>query len=471
MEGCTALAEALQAGACPQLTHLYLGSDSASGNWIRSKGCARLVAGLRGCPALQLLDLSSNGIRTLPDELQQLSSLRALHIDDNKLTRIQPALYDMILRLKYLNGEGNPLEDPPIEVVEQGTEALQNYVREAKEEVQELRIARVMLVGSSMHGKTTLCRSLLSGYSRADVKAEQRTHALEIHDWAPFVPRLCGPEERQRALTVKLWDFAGQDVYRTTHLSFFSRLCIYALVVKIEEDPAEMDKVIVSSIDWLMTICKAVPSSARILLVGTFFRSQEQQDDSVLHSHLQKLKDRLVEADEARVEAWNDMLQRKNGKTSFSSLTPGRTGVAARADIMGGYWVDCHARANHNLNVVGDKLMELAEDMVTSNQKFPRTYRATLEMHQALYKAGKQEVMGFQSLCKKVAAIPGIDNPSDEMIKQALTFANDVGILQYYPKLNDSIIFINPLFLVQTLGMLIYDEVTYNTYLTGLCAF
>ena len=131
--------------------------------------------------------------------------------------------------------------------------------------------------------------------------------------------------------------------------------------------------------------------------------------------------------------------------------------------------MDCHARADHNLKAVSDKLVELAEDMVTSNQKFPRTYRATLETHQMLYKMSKQGVMGIRPLCEKVAAIPGFEDPSDEMIKQALTFANDVGILQYYPKLNDSIVFINPLFLVQALGVLIYDEVTYNNYLTGLC--
>lgn len=65
----------------------------------------------------------------------------------------------------------------------------------------KVNIARAMLVGDVMHGKTALCR---------DVTQEQRTRGLEIHDLG-FPPwrRL---QDDGLPLTIKLWGFAVRDV-------------------------------------------------------------------------------------------------------------------------------------------------------------------------------------------------------------------------------------------------------------------
>ena len=58
-------------------------------------------------------------------------------------------------------------------------------------------------------------------------------------------------------------------------------------------------------------------------------------------------------------------------------------------------------------------------------------------------------------------------------MRDALQFANDVGILQYYPGIDRDIVFTDPLFLVQAFGVVIYDKEPFNHYITGRegCAF
>ena len=103
--GGSSVARALQRRCCAKLTHLDL-----SINCIGNEGCARLALSLsESCPNLRSLGLDCNGIGFLPDSLGQLRSLTSLNIGCNNITRIQPALYDLILQLKWLSVYRTPL--------------------------------------------------------------------------------------------------------------------------------------------------------------------------------------------------------------------------------------------------------------------------------------------------------------------------------------------------------------------------
>ena len=465
-EGCSDLASALQKCACPILTHLDLG-----GNEIGNEGCSRLAQGLQqhacpnlsllnlvynrignegsarlalglseGCPKLETLGLSRNSIDVLPDALGQLHSLTSLHISSNGIRSIQPALYGLILRMGEFDATGCSLEDPPQEICDRGLNLLKRYLQEISSRgVQELRTARIMLLGDSMHGKTTFCRSLLGGAPCPRVESEERTHALEIHDW--IIAKPDAPP-----LTIKLWDFAGHQAYYATHRSFFSRLCIYVVVAKIEADSSKMQGVIDSSIERLMSICKAVPSGAQVVLVGTFPHDERDKDESRLHSNLDLLKRRLLEADEERVQVWNAHRNEEEAKS---------------AEIYGGLWVDCHSD-KHNLGLIAAKLVELADKMVREKQRFPPSYAATLEAHKALCVNTSAGVSSLQAFKEKVGWAGSF------RVNQALQFAHDVGILQYYPSIDEDIVFTDPLFLAQAFGALIYDKDVLRHSITGV---
>ena len=442
-EGCKSLAEALKLnGACSKLTHLSL-----EGNSIGNKGCEHLVGGLlKGCRGLQELDLSRNNIDALPGAMKELGSVTSLNISINRIKRIQSALYGLILGLNDFQAKYNPLEDPPEEVSDQGLDVLKRYLEDIRGRGRmKLPTARIMLLGDSEHGKTSLCRSLPRGVPCPRVKPDDRTHALEIHDW--IITR-----SEKEPLTIKLWDFAGHRVYYATHRSFFSRLSIYVLVAKIDVDDDKMQGVIDTSTEWLMSICKVLRAEAQVVLVGTFPHDQREKNEEALRENLDLLKEQLAKADEERVRVWNKLRS-----------TDGEVEEAKPAKIYEALWVDCHSDNDNNLGPIAAKLKELAEKMVHDKQEFSGSYIETLQVHKQLYsgtKAGVSSLQGFRSRMT--------DGTPDNVMRDALKFGNDVGILQYYPAVNKDIVYIDPLFLVQAFGVLIHDKKAYERHIAGV---
>ena len=72
-----------------------------------------LSASRRAVPHLQTLNLKYSSIDSLSDALGQLRSLTCLEISFNRIRRIQPALYALILQLDTFDVFLCPLEDPP----------------------------------------------------------------------------------------------------------------------------------------------------------------------------------------------------------------------------------------------------------------------------------------------------------------------------------------------------------------------
>jgi internalin A len=111
----------------------------------------------------------------------------------------------------------NPLHDPLPELIGRGSDALAAYLASLEDVVAQFD-AKVLLVGEGNVGKTSLVASLLGA---PFVVNRETTHGIEIH---PLTLRHPGLEVD---MTVRTWDFGGQEVYRITH-QFFSAvvLCI-----------------------------------------------------------------------------------------------------------------------------------------------------------------------------------------------------------------------------------------------------
>jgi Leucine rich repeat len=66
--------------------------------------------------ALEILDLSRNKLRALPDEIRQMTSLKVLAIQRNRIERLPTSLGEMN-RLTVLKVDENPLVFPPRDVL------------------------------------------------------------------------------------------------------------------------------------------------------------------------------------------------------------------------------------------------------------------------------------------------------------------------------------------------------------------
>ena len=151
------------------------------------------------------VDLSYNGIKSLPPEIGNLTNLRTLNLRNNELTSL-PTEIGLLENLVYLNlcqnqlsalpaqivnlknlmeldMVGNPLKMPPIEIVNQGIEAIRNYFELLRsEDVSRVYEAKLLIVGEGGVGKTCLMTKLMAPNEPIDLR-ELTTEGVEINQW------------------------------------------------------------------------------------------------------------------------------------------------------------------------------------------------------------------------------------------------------------------------------------------------
>lgn len=83
---------------------------------------------------LEVLNLGYNDIAYLPDELDQIKSLRVLKVRNNVLTKIPVRICDMDLR--SIDVSANPISVPPLETCERGICSMKRYYQQVRLEDQ-----------------------------------------------------------------------------------------------------------------------------------------------------------------------------------------------------------------------------------------------------------------------------------------------------------------------------------------------
>ncbi|MGD1900814.1 MAG: COR domain-containing protein [Geitlerinemataceae cyanobacterium] len=167
------------------------------------------------------LDLSFSSLKEIPEELSRLTNLTELNLSQNQLTEI-PEHLSRLTNLTLLYLSGNPIVTPPIEVCEQGLDAIRGYYRQRNEEgTAKLYEAKLPIVGEAGAGKTTLAQKI----QHPDYKLSKlpSTEGIDILRWQFTHPD--GSPFR-----VNIWDFGGQEVYHATHQFFLTKRSCYALV-------------------------------------------------------------------------------------------------------------------------------------------------------------------------------------------------------------------------------------------------
>jgi internalin A len=241
----------------PSLTHLSL-----SGNHIVS------IASLSGLNQLRNVWLSRNRIEDC-SPLSGLNALEVLGLNNNELKNVPPSLVtrfsqifgdgSLITSAGGLHLAGNPISAPPMDVVEQGRQAILNWFEEQKKGMRPLNEVRVMLIGPGSAGKTSLMHRLThDGYS----DNEETTHGINLETWLV--------KDDERTVKVNLWDFGGQQMQHSVHKFFLSNACLYVLVAdnRKEDDPQY----------WLEHI-RTLAKNAQVLVV---YNKTDQNPDEVL---------------------------------------------------------------------------------------------------------------------------------------------------------------------------------------------
>jgi internalin A len=197
------------------------------------------LSSLEGLQNLSDLDLSFTQVSDL-SSLRGIKSLKSLYLSDCRISRLPADIGEWGLEIKWewdpgggMFLEGNPLEVPPVEIVEKGTEAVRAYFKslaleDERVEGRALDEVKVLLVGDGGAGKTSLVKRL---FGEGFDERESQTRGINIRAWQRPVGK--------RRIKVNFWDFGGQEIMHATHQFFFSRRSLYILVLdgRKDEDP------------------------------------------------------------------------------------------------------------------------------------------------------------------------------------------------------------------------------------------
>jgi small GTP-binding protein len=157
------------------------------------------------------------------------------------------------LRELLLDGNEN-LVSPPPSVVQQGTEAVLNYLK-ALDEKTTVWTSKMVLVGEGGVGKTCLLDAI---EGKKFEKGKDTTHGIDIRKLS-----FPCPEKDDICMELNVWDFGGQDIYHATHQFYLTNHALFVLVwsARLGYEAGKLYK-------WLETIQALAPDSP-ILVVAT----------------------------------------------------------------------------------------------------------------------------------------------------------------------------------------------------------
>lgn len=308
---------------------LPAGCNKLSKVWLQDNGLKKMSFS-GPCPQLMLLDLSKNKLHdlTLPygflelqhfylvnsgvkelhvedgagsvsnsETMSPLPKIQTLHLAENNLKKVpENVIFSPELTALYLGGN-RPKNIPWIFLGDHNTYGTANKLKEVRIWFEELRSGKsernqdvkLMLLGNSNVGKTTLVHSLEHGSCE---RGYDTTHSVEIKN----IPK--------DAVTYSVWDFGGQEVYHTTHRLFLSDEALQVIVfdreteVKArndEEEPDRADPTLMNRhlpIQYWHETTKELSPNSRFFLVQNCKEGEEEgrDDDASRYAHENKFE-------------------------------------------------------------------------------------------------------------------------------------------------------------------------------------
>ncbi len=191
------------------------------------------ISFLKNLTNLQALDLSENNISDI-SFLENLTKLQILKLSNNNISDIMPLL-PMLKSGRTIGEESypcdisignNPLTNPPMSIVKQGSKAVINWFEQMKKGKKPLFEAKLMILGQPDAGKTAFTKLQFNPEYKVKPGKTSSTLGIAIHKNKEFVHQ----NRKNQNIKAHLWDFGGQDIQKMLHQFFITENCLYILV-------------------------------------------------------------------------------------------------------------------------------------------------------------------------------------------------------------------------------------------------
>ncbi len=168
-----------------------------------------------------------------------------------------------------------PLTSPPLEIANQGNEAIITWFESQKQGSKPLNEAKLLILGEGGVGKTTLAEKIMHGFGRP--LPSDSTHGIEImtHTFQ------CHNEQEFKA---NIWDFGGQEIYHSTHQFFLTKRSLYILVDDARKEDTRFDY-------WLQIVELLSERSPVIIVQNCKAGRQRDLDQTGLKAQFGNVKD------------------------------------------------------------------------------------------------------------------------------------------------------------------------------------
>jgi Leucine-rich repeat (LRR) protein/GTPase SAR1 family protein len=246
------------------------------------------------------LDLSSNQISDI-SILGKLTSFKNLDLSFNKISNIErliplmkKGLHVHILPFSDsgINLYDNPIVNPPIAIVEQGTESILDWFAQIDETGAEpFYESKLMILGQGGAGKTTFAKLLLDPTHEVKPGKLDTTIGIVVNRGKEFP----NAEKEKSSIKAHLWDFGGQNIQKMLHQFFITENCLYVLVSDKRAENTNFDY-------WFQIINLLGPKSSVIVLENPK-EAKHANESFALQKYRELYPDLTIESIEVNLNA------------------------------------------------------------------------------------------------------------------------------------------------------------------------
>ncbi|KAK6472711.1 malignant fibrous histiocytoma-amplified sequence 1-like protein [Huso huso] len=379
---------------------------------------SKIPSDLGCCKSLQYLNLSHNSLKDLPEVVLELQNLKELFVEYNRLRELPAKLFEN-QNLEKFSAASNRLREPPDEVCAGGLKQIRSYFSQLRSsEADYVKRVKTMFLGSSMAGKSTLCKSLKQKQTVA-VDVKDRTVGIEIS------------EMKIEDFRFLFWDFAGQEEYYLTHHVFITPQALVILVIDLASYRTE-DTHFNSKVGfWINNILMRYSIDLR---KSTQKRSADNYNKEDIQRRIQVMLDNI----------------RKNILVEFCRHVNGQLAerVLDLIPIDCTNYKDIDSFQHHILTAVQDKNI-----FPNVEKKLPHIYQAVESTITNLIKDKEIPDHGIVSVNEMLSGINhngSFDRLAQDDLKDILRYLHRIGLIMWYEESTRLVgtVFVKPSFLI-----------------------
>jgi len=349
---------------------------------------------------LSHLDLSLNCLFGLSYKLGNLTNLENLNIKANLITELPYSIAKLDKIIKFSCNQ-NPITKPPTAVWSRGIADIRNFFKDMEGGTEVNLDLRVLVLGLSEAGKTSLINGLIDPVTTALTRAGDRTVGIEKRTWVM---------ERSEKEPVNLltYDFAGQEEYYITHHLFLGSRVLYILAFDLNKYKASLlDQQIMlwwnSIQDRVCDVKSNDSKTPKVIIVGTHADMVKDAQGCADHIH-QSLKKRF----QLRLKGVNDHLKAL-GK-ELQKLDPRRRAhMNDDADIK-------KKKEEHELLPAPTKMQIFTKEIEEKNLR--HQLECTIELPEKIHAVSSMDLRNFDKFKAQISSSLTEAGPSGKYFPQ-----------------------------------------------------